>query len=79
MLSFDLFIAAMFPKVLVKNLQSLFNRNGLCQDCSVVPVLFSLYFGVVVYDWKSKCSSAGVEFRYKPGHKQVGDVTAKSQ
>ena len=42
-------------------------------------MLFSLNFGVVVYNWKSKCSSAGVEFRYKPGHKLVGDVTAKSQ
>ena len=69
----------MFPKLLVKSLQSLFNCNGLCQGCSVAPVLFSLYFSVVVYDWRSKCSSAGVEFRYKPGHKLVGDVTAKSQ
>ena len=45
----------------------------------MAPVLFSLYFGVLVDDWKSKCSSAGAEFRYKPEHKLVGDGTAKSQ
>jgi len=27
-------------------------------------LLFSLYFGAVVDDWRSKCLTAGVEFRY---------------
>ena len=34
----------------------------------MVPVLFSLYIGVVVDDWRSKCSTTGVELRYKLGH-----------
>jgi len=27
--------------------------NGLCQGCTMAPVLFSLYFGAVVDDWRS--------------------------
>ena len=53
--------------------------NGLHQGCTMAPVLFSLYFGVVVDDWKRKCSTAGVTFRYKLGHKLVGDRTRKFQ
>ena len=45
----------------------------------MAPVLFSLYFGAVVDDWRGKCSAAGVEFRYKHGCKLVGDITAKSK
>ena len=41
--------------------------NGWSQCCTMTPVLFSLYFGAVVDDWRSKCSTAGVEFRYKLG------------
>ena len=47
--------------------------------CIMAPVLFSLYFGAVVDDWRSKCSTGGVKFRYKLGYKLVGDRTAKSQ
>ena len=36
--------------------------NGLCRGCTVAPVLLSLYFAVVVDDWRKKCSVAGVEF-----------------
>ena len=45
----------------------------------MAPVLFSLYFGAVVNDWRSKCLASGVEFRYKLGRKLVGDRTAKSR
>ena len=52
-------------------------------DCVKVvqwpPMLFSLYFVAVVDDWRSKCSVAWVEFRYKYGHKLVGDRTIKSR
>ena len=41
-------------------------------------VLFSIYFGVVVDDWRSKCSTGEVEFKYKHDQKLVGDSTAKS-
>ena len=44
--------------------------NGLCQDCTMAPVLFSLYFAAVVDDWRSKCSVVG---RYKYGRKLIGD------
>ena len=53
--------------------------NGLCESCAMAPVLFSLYFGAVVDDWRSKCSATGMEFRYKLGRKLVGDRTRKSQ
>jgi len=53
--------------------------NGLRQGCTMAPVLFSLYFAAVVDDWGSKCSVAGVEFRYKYGCKLVGDRTIKSR
>ena len=64
----------------VKSLQSLLMFvMELHQGCTMAPVLFSLYFGAVVDDWKRKCSTAGVEFRYELGHKLVGDRTRKSQ
>ena len=53
--------------------------NGLRQGCTMAPVLFSLYFGAVVDDWRSKCLTAGVEFRHKLGRKLVGDRSAKSR
>ena len=53
--------------------------NGLRQGCTMAPVLFSLYFAAVVDDWTRKCSVTAVEFRYKYGHKLVGDRTIKSQ
>ena len=44
----------------------------------MAPVLFSLHFGVVVDHWRSKCSTAGVEFRHKLGNKLVGAKTEES-
>ena len=51
---------------------------GWSQGCTMAPVLFSLYFGAVVDDWRSMCSTAR-EFRYKLGYNLVGDRTRKSQ
>ena len=53
--------------------------HGLHQGCTMAPVLFSLHFGVVVGDWRSKYSTDGVEFRYILGHKLFGDRTRKLQ
>ena len=53
--------------------------NGLHQGCTISPVLFSLYFGAGVDDWRSKYSTGGVKFRYTLGRKLVGDRTGKSQ
>ena len=53
--------------------------NGLCQGCTMAPVLFSLYFSAVIDDWRGKCSTSGVEFRYKHGRKLIGDKTAESR
>lgn len=36
--------------------------NGLCLGCTMAPVLFSLYFGAVVDDWRSRCSVAAVRW-----------------
>ena len=44
--------------------------NGLHHGCTMAPVLFSLHYRAVVDDWRSKCSTAGVEFRYKLDLKQ---------
>ena len=38
--------------------------NGQYENCTVIPMLLSLYFEAVVDDWRSKCSTAGVVFRY---------------
>ena len=53
--------------------------NGLHQGCTMAPVPFSLYVGVVVDDWRSKFSTAGVKFRYKLDCKLIGDRNRKSQ
>ena len=53
--------------------------NRLHQGCTMAPVLFSLYFGAVVHDGRSKCLIAGVKFKYKLSRKLVEDSTAKSQ
>lgn len=57
--------------------QSIDVCNGQYQNCTVIPMLLSLYFEVVVDDWRSECSTAGVEFRYKLGYKLVGETTIK--
>ena len=50
-------------------------------DCirdTMVLVLFSLYCGVLAYDWRRRWSAAGVELQYKHDHKLIWDGTAKS-
>ena len=47
--------------------------HGLHESCTMASVLFSLHFGVVVGDWRSKYSTDGVEFRYILGHKLFVD------
>ena len=43
----------------------------------MILVLFSLSFGVAVDDWRSRYSTAGMEFRYKLYRKLVGGRTRK--
>ena len=54
-------------------------RNGLRQGCTMAPVLFNLYFAVIVASWRGCCPEAGVTVRYKIGRKLVGDRTAKAK
>ena len=56
----------------------IFVTNLLRQGCTLAPTLFTLYFSVVVDAWRSQCPEAGVNIRYKIGHRLVGDRTAKS-
>ena len=52
--------------------------SGLRRGCTIAAFLFNLYFGAVVDDWRGKCSTSGVEFRYNHGCKLIGDKAAKS-
>ena len=54
-------------------------KNGLRQGCTLAPMLFILYFSVVMSQWRSQCPEAGVNVRFKIGRKLVGDRTAKSR
>ena len=54
-------------------------NNGLRQGCTLAPVLFNLYFAVVMDAWRSTCKCAGIPVSYKIGRKLVGDRTAKSR
>ena len=53
--------------------------NGLHQRYTMAPLPFSLYFGKVVDDWRSKWSMVGVDMKYKHGCKLIGNRTAKTQ
>ena len=34
--------------------------NGLCQGCTMAPVLFNIYFSAVISHWRSMCPDVGV-------------------
>ena len=53
-------------------------KNGLRQGCTLAPMLFILYFSVVMSQWRSQCPEAGVNVRFKISRKLIGDRTAKS-
>ena len=46
--------------------------NGLHQGCVMAPTLLNLYFGLVIEQWRVKCSEFGVDVFYKLGGKLVG-------
>ena len=50
-------------------------RNGLRQGCTIVPILFNLYFNVVVSTWRDRCKPFGIDILYKLGGKLVGERT----
>ena len=41
--------------------------NGLCQGCTMAPILFNLFFNAVVEAWQSRCTDNGIEILYKAG------------
>ena len=52
-------------------------RSGLRQGCTMAPVLFNLYFAVMVACWRGHCPEAGIIVRYRIGRRLVEDRTAK--
>ena len=42
-------------------------RNGLWQECTLAPTLFSIYFGAVVANWHEECSEGGVDVLFNTG------------
>ena len=54
-------------------------RNGLRQGCTMAPVLFNLYFAVMVACWRGHCPEAGITVRYRKGRRLVESRTAKAR
>ena len=52
-------------------------RNGLRQGCTIAPMLFILYFELVIRCWLSRCDTAGIKVLYKIGGKLVGERTRR--
>ena len=52
-------------------------RNELRQGCTMAPVLFNLYFVVMIACWRNHCPEAGITVRYRIGRRLVWDRTAK--
>jgi len=52
-------------------------KNGLRQDCTIVPTLFILYFEQVFQCWLHCCDAVGVKVLYKIGGKFIGERTRR--
>ena len=52
-------------------------QNGLHQGCTIAPILFILYFGLVIDRWLSQCQAVGVEVQFRLGGKLVRERTRR--
>ena len=64
--------------VRVQSSDSFTVRNRVRQGCTIVSVLFNLYFCAMVDDWRKQCPQAGLTFFYCFGHKLVRHCTPKA-
>ena len=51
--------------------------NGMRQGCVITPVLFNLYFNLVISQWREKCRDVGVNILYKCDGKLIGERTRR--
>ena len=54
-------------------------RNSPCQECTLAPTLFNLFFSAVESTWRTDCVEVGVNVLSHPGREIFGDMTAKSR